>query len=273
MKNRRLSQEIEIDIPKDSWLTKKHKIFTIGSCFALNLRKWLQRSGYDAPPISSSRDLAWYNTFSLRDEFQLAAAGTHPQEHKFHQASEDMWIDPFRNKTTAKTLGSLEEERKATDAAVIRGITEADLIVITLGLIECWLWDGEIICHTPLRGSNMRAELFVANYNTNMDNCLQLMTHLRKANPTAKVIFSVSPVPLRKTFRNIDHEIANTESKSVLRAVAGEIVDVCNNTEYFPSYEIVNAVDRQDRYERDGRHIKQALIDNVMREFEKAFVA
>ena len=98
------------------------------------------------------------------------------------------------------------------------------------------------------------------------------MNTIKDFNPKAKIILTVSPVPLGSTFSDSDNLIANTESKSILRAVAGAIVrkyDFCN---YFHSYEMATSLDRSQVFIQDARHISKPFVRHIMFEFEKYFV-
>jgi GSCFA family len=92
-------------------------------------------------------------------------------------------------------------------------------------------------------------------------------------NPAAHLILTVSPVPLGSTFApGLDHAIANTESKSILRAVAGELVRKDDHVHYFHSYELVMHASRGEVFLDDGRHVRPEYVAGIMQDFEKAFV-
>jgi hypothetical protein len=89
--------------------------------------------------------------------------------------------------------------------------------------------------------------------------------------PEKTLVLTVSPVALAKTFTNQDIIVANCESKSQLRAVAGQIRREFPNVCYWPSFEIAT---KQDVYCRDGRHVSpqavQFIIDNFFRAHGRA---
>jgi hypothetical protein len=62
---------------------------------------------------------------------------------------------------------------------------------------------------------------------------------MRKINSGINILLTVSPVPLTATATN-DHVLtATSQSKSILRAVAGEAKGSSPRIDYFPSYEII----------------------------------
>jgi hypothetical protein len=75
------------------------------------------------------------------------------------------------------------------------------------------------------------------------------------------------------TFRDLDHLIANTESKSILRTVAGQIQeeypDIVN---YFHSFEISSNSNREAVYMEDARHVRRDFVEGIMSEFKKYFI-
>ena len=92
--------------------------------------------------------------------------------------------------------------------------------------------------------------------------CSLLKNHF----PDKPVILTVSPVPLTRTFTSNDIVVANTESKSILRAVAARLAKENANVTYWPSYEIALA---RDLFEDDGRHVRREGIDLIVDQFIK----
>ena len=75
------------------------------------------------------------------------------------------------------------------------------------------------------------------------------------------------------TFRNLDHLIANTDSKCILRTVAGQIQeDFPEMVNYFHSFEISNNTDRRLVYIDDARHVRREFVEIIMNDFKKYFI-
>ncbi|MBC7738901.1 MAG: GSCFA domain-containing protein, partial [Candidatus Saccharibacteria bacterium] len=64
---------------------------------------------------------------------------------------------------------------------------------------------------------------------------------MAEVNPALRVLLTVSPVPLTATATRDHVLVATTYSKSVLRAVAGDVAASHAQVDYFPSYEIITA--------------------------------
>jgi hypothetical protein len=83
-----------------------------------------------------------------------------------------------------------------------------------------------------------------------------------------RVLLTVSPVPLTATASGQHVLVATVQSKSVLRAVAGEICAAREGVDYFPSYEIVsNPWSGTGSYAANLRSVTDAAVDRVMRTF------
>lgn len=72
----------------------------------------------------------------------------------------------------------------------------------------------------------------------NLQDAFQMMSEI---NSEIKFILTVSPVPLTATNTNNHVVVATMQSKSILRAVAGQLATDNPLIDYFPSYEIINS--------------------------------
>ena len=82
------------------------------------------------------------------------------------------------------------------------------------------------------------------------------------------MLLTVSPVPLTATASDKHVLTATTYSKSVLRAVAGELYDRYADIDYFPSYEIVASPwSRGFFYESNMRSVNAGGVSVVMQTF------
>jgi hypothetical protein len=102
---------------------------------------------------------------------------------------------------------------------------------------------------------------------------LAFIDALREVNPRARIILTVSPVPLAATACAGQHVLAaTTYSKSVLRAACGEIQEQRPLVAYMPSYEIITGSYARGRYFADDlRSVTEAGVSHVMRVFLQHF--
>ena len=91
--------------------------------------------------------------------------------------------------------------------------------------------------------------------------------------PNAKVIFTLSPIPLMATFRPQSCITANSVSKSILRVSIDNMLTKFKNENelfYFPSYEITKDY-FVDPFKEDNRHLKDDYTSRIMEVFEKFY--
>ena len=97
--------------------------------------------------------------------------------------------------------------------------------------------------------------------------CLLIKKHL----PEAKIIFTLSPIPLMATFRPQSCITANSISKSILRVALDNVITKnYDNTYYFPAYEITKEY-FIDPFGEDNRHLKDQHIKEIMEIFLKYY--
>lgn len=278
------------------------KIFTMGSCFAMEIRRAMARKGYDVYPhyldvqfdptqqifdMIPKRDcIPHYDTFVIRQEFEAALGVWTDREAGFWEVrgaavnemsqTEVVYQDPTRKLIYGKSLPLLKDLVDKIDAVMLQGITESQLIVITLGLTEVWRHNktGRYLCRPPNTGygggggqATFRQSTFVENY-LNVKATLDL---LFSKYPDKNVVLTVSPVPLALTYSGTDIGTANMESKSILRAVAGQICrEYDDRVTYFPSYEMATIMP-WPVFQEDKRHVLPEFADRVVTSFHESF--
>ena len=90
----------------------------------------------------------------------------------------------------------------------------------------------------------------------------------KKVNPEIKFLLTVSPVPLAATAEAEHVVTSSTYSKSVLRAVAGELCRQYDCVDYFPSYELVTShLGKSAAYAADMREVLPEAVEEVMQCF------
>jgi len=254
-------------MPATRFITKRSRITAFGSCFAQHLTHYLHAAGYnvlgrhldlDAHIIHFGEGMV--NSFAIRQQFEWALEG------KAFPA--DLWFGP--DKEIALVDPPIQAETKE-----IIGTT--DIFVITLGLSEIWYdkQSGEAFWRAvPGHLFDPERHGFrVSSCEENFANLLRIRALIRAARPEAKVIFTLSPVPLMATFRPISCLTASSVSKAILRVAIDQLMrDNADDPAlfYFPSYEIVKDF-FTDPYEDDNRHPTPDVVAFVMRSFERYF--
>jgi hypothetical protein len=153
--------------------------------------------------------------------------------------------------------------------------------VFTIGLAEVWqdretggvFWRG-----IPDDIFDANRHIFrLTTVDENAQNLARMIEIIRKLNPTAPIVLTLSPVPLMATFRDISCLTADCVSKSVLRVALDQVMSTKPaNVYYWPSFEIVKWVGANlpsASYGRKGeaRAIHRPLVELIMDEFVEAF--
>lgn len=269
-------------------------IATAGSCFAQHIGGMLRRGGFrfidtePAPPSLpvSRHALYGYGTFSARygnvytarqlDQLLARATGDFIPAEEGWQVSGGV-VDPFRPTVQPEPFGSVAEMRAARREhldAVAALFQACDVFVFTLGLTEAWVSaaDGAVFPVAPgVAGGRYDPEQHrFARFNF-QDVISDLRTFLKRARrirPGMRLLLSVSPVPLMATASGAHVLTATVQSKSILRAVAGQLADNAPLVDYFPAFEIIGShVSSARFYGEDKRTVLPAGVEEVMAHF------
>lgn len=284
-------------VPKKPIFSRQDNIFTIGSCFAERIRSFLTADGFrvgpptDLIPMDADRysidrlprypHLDYYNSFTIRQEFERHIG-------EWRQDPDDYWIikdpvwegdvayqDPYRRALFGRTPDDLREAIKQTDAAIDAGIRDADVFFMTMGMAEVFrnVRSGHVACQKPgyaKGGGELETEFHMSTYEENYANVRRIVEIIGSVRPDARVVVTVSPVPLARTFSDNDIVAANSEGKSVLRAALGAIARDFEQVTYFPSYELVTANSPFSWREDDGRHVSDWIVAQIVSAFREA---
>ncbi|MDF8333045.1 GSCFA domain-containing protein [Novosphingobium cyanobacteriorum] len=254
------------------------KFFAIGSCFAANITRRLILDGYDMQtggeplelhhnrytPPAIWQELAWAGAIFHRDDT--------PTDNDILplliELTPGRWADLWCREGH-RTDMTREEAIAARQAlyAHFRHAFTADVVIVTLGLIEAW-WDSvsrsyvEFDTAWARRADRDRLSFVRLDFATCLDFVVRTMELL--CDGRRKVLLTTSPVVLARTFTADDIVVANTHSKAVLRAVAGEVADRFADVDYFPSYEIATITRKAEVREDDLVHVAPGFVARIM---------
>ena len=265
-------------IPKFK-LPSSARLFASGSCFARELERAFYQAGIPVLSWTPELDIEnqffhRYNTFSILGDFRGAFSGKFDERHAMETPIG--WVDytsygPFSSKEQL-----IASRLRIFD--VHNNIQQADVLVVTLGLIEVW-YDNATdtylnIAPSEVLAANLnRYELCVTDYEDNVRALKSLIGEVRNwAGEQLKVVVTVSPVPLNATFSGFDVVQANTLSKSTLRAVAQEVADDDDGVDYIPSFEFVMLSDPSSAWRSDRRHVRPEMVAHIIKTFSSAYL-
>lgn len=274
------------------------RIATAGSCFAQHIARNFRARGFtvmdvEPAPYPSSQALSQaygYGVYSARyaniytvrqllELFREATAGDRGEAPwpVLVWEKRGRFVDGMRPGVEPDGLDSPEEviaQRRDHLARVRQLFAEVQVFVFTMGLTEAWIdaASGRTLptCPGAIAGTfdpevhkfrNFSFKSILSDYRA-------FRRELAAFNPGVRHLITVSPVPLTATASDQHVLVATMYSKSVLRAVAGQLYADHRDLDYFPSYEIIAAhPSRGFFFEGNLRSVSPAGVETVMRSF------
>ncbi|MEP3055630.1 GSCFA domain-containing protein [Ascidiaceihabitans sp.] len=270
------------------------KIATAGSCFAQHIGHNLKIRGLNYMDMEAPSKLLsdaaaaklgygiyscrYGNIYTSRQLLQLvreAFGEAKPLDTIWEK--DGRFYDALRPSIEDGGFGSVAEVRVLRERhlrRVRRMFETMDVFVFTMGLTETWAstQDGTVYPTAPgvVAGNYDPAlyEFVNLRFSEVMADMEAARARIHQSNPSARFLLTVSPVGLAATATDNHVLTATTHSKSVLRAVAGELSAAHDDVTYFPSYEIiVGQPSRHSLYEPDLREVSAFGVREVMRQF------
>ena len=250
-------------------------IFTIGSCFARNIEQILLEKGFSVPtahfkapyeeaPGQPNRVLNQYNPGTMLQ----CIAGTNGDQNGLYDVGDDRVQDCLlATGSRPVTRKRATERRKEINSLYQNELVDADVVFITLGLIECW-YDNEtclFLNEAPpvkmLKQNNGRFSFIRLSVSECQNMLREILGIVTKGNRHG--IVTVSPVPLQVTFSGGDPVMRNAYSKAVLRAACDEVIEEFSGIDYFPSYEIAVSGGLTALGD-DNVHVRPIIIKHIL---------
>ncbi len=281
-------------------ITPEDKVATAGSCFAQHIARTLKASGFhyyvpESPPIGMADEEAkarnysvfsarFGNIYTVRQLLQLIerVEGVYcPEEATWPARGGEGIVDPYRPQIEPNGYPdeqALHASRDVHYKAVRTMLREMDVFVFTLGLTEGWRSrkEGAVFPLAPGVAGGVMDEDEYEFVNFDVDSIRQdshdVIAHLKRINPSCRIILTVSPVPLIATFEHRHALVSTTYSKAVLRVVADEMWRKYDHVDYFPSYEIITGSYNRGAYFADDlREVREEGVAHVMRTFMRHY--
>lgn len=279
-------------------IRRDQTIVSLGSCFAQRLARRIQAEGMpylvtEPAPAELDAEQArrkgygvysarYGNVYTARQALQLferAFGHFQPQETVWERG--DRFVDPYRAAVDPDGFASVEalhQDREHHLACVREVFLQADWIILTLGLTEAWhaRSDGAVFPLAPgVAGGRYDPALHgFMNFSARetADDLAALVRRIAVVNPGARMLLTVSPVPIAATFENRHVLVSSTLTKAALRVAADEVERQFDNVVYFPAFEIATSPAAGSHYfEDDLRHLSELGVEHVMRAFQSCF--
>lgn len=285
----RLAPEYWPRLSPDFQINFDDQVFTIGSCFVREIENHLRNTGirvltnaamelndaFDA----DSKGGTWLNKFTPPSMYQEVEWGFRVQQDggvvtpentaKFFYVNADgLVLDQGLNSTQVTNFEFALQRRQKFYDLVYSKAMECDVVIFTLGYIESWL-DTETGVY-PSRAPGHPKDYDGSRYKfkqLTFSECYEFMRktiELFNSKKPKKFLITVSPIPLQRTFSSDDVLVANSYSKSVLRAVCGQIATEFDNVDYFPSFENATLSARDSVWADDQMHVASDFVKKIV---------
>jgi len=255
-------------LPENPIINETTKVTAFGSCFAQNISEHLANIGFSTSKQGekniyvSSMGEGLVNVHSIAQQFRWALEGWKPPSNLWYgyNAEKPDLSEDIRTRTRDVFLGT-------------------DVFILTFGLSEVWydeITGGVFWRAVPMKHYDASRHKFrVCTFLETKECILEIISLIRRHVPHAKLVMTVSPIPLIATFRPVSCITANSVSKSLIRAALDEALremgrENGRDVYYFPAFELINEC-FPNRFIEDGRHPHPMIVPSVMGLFEAAF--
>jgi len=262
--------KLQTQIPlkkKDEHLISYHShLVLFGSCFSQHIGNKLLEHKFQT--ISNPFGILFHPK-AIENLISKASSGfTYTEEDVFQLNEQFQCFDAHSKLNTIKAEGLVSTLNKSLINTKLV-LTNASHIVITLG--TAWVYKhketNQIVanCHKVPQKAFQKELLSIATINDALENCIN---KIKAINPNAHFIFTLSPVRHIK-----DGFTENSLSKAHLLSSINQIVSKCDNTSYFPSYEIMMDELRDYRfYNEDMLHPNTSAINYIWSRFSDVWM-
>jgi hypothetical protein len=275
------------------------RLATAGSCFASNLLRFLPGLGLkpfyaeQAPSYFTEDEIKAHgyrefaarygNVYTVAQFRQLVeqALGAREPIEAFEEVDGRVFdlLRPHVRPGGFDSVAEARADRLYHLSCVKRLLLECEVFVFTLGLTEAWVDEptGTVfpVCPGTVAGRFDAERHKPVNYDypSIAADLHWIVDAVRAVNPGLNWIFTVSPVHLVATHSKHSVIVASTYSKSVLRAVCGEVENRHGNVSYFPSFEIIASPQSYGQYLAGNlRDASDRGVSHVMSVFDRTYV-
>jgi hypothetical protein len=283
----RIAENLVVPASRQTFSARpQDKFFAIGSCFARNVEERLELAGATVTSRlinvrdlgnKSAREGGMFNKYtpaSILQELRWAAGRADYPEAALLPVGDGTYYDPYLSGKAG--AGSVDDlmARRAEVKAYFTQAFDADVVILTLGLIEAWvdLETGLILNEAPAPKVLARNKERFGFERLTLEQCEEALAEIHDilkshGKPGQKIILTVSPVPLGRTFTADDIIVANTTSKSTLRVAAMRMAERTDGLDYFPSYEAVLHSHPALSWQSDRLHVSDVVVGRIIQTF------
>ena len=168
--------------------------------------------------------------------------------------------------------------RRRVGCTMVRSITKAKAVILTLGLTEAWYHEPSGLYCSGVAGDVLgryRKDFTFRRigFHENYESLQRIYDFIARKHETGDytLFVTVSPVPLQATFTDQDVVVANNGLKATLRAVADEFCQANAKAVYFPSYEMGVFSEQSLVWRPDRLHILKDCVRHITHVFVRRY--
>ena len=261
-------------------LSEHDKIVSVGSCFANEITEYIKRVSITGRGselvqlhIVNSSIGNVYTTTQFKQLLEWALFSNKAPE-KFWK-SPTGWVNPYFQDQEYPTLEALIFDQTEKLNTLREDLSDATVLIFTLGLTEEWIFDGNScliapqVRHQILDSDASNCYFRKLSLEQMIDDLAAIEQLLNQLTSITNIIYTVSPVPLIATATGRHILPENEISKASLRVLASHFADDTeSHANYFPSYEIIkNHRYASSFFKKNMRNVTDDAVDIVMRSF------
>lgn len=251
-----------LEMFKDWKCPEGKNIVLIGSCFSDNLKPFLEEKDFQ---VSSNVFGTLFHPIPIFNWLKYACANNISEDEMQLVFHEEMWKSLGGGKVLR--LNSKEELKEFIYSRLNdlhEDLKSAHTLVVTLGTAHAWIHDEYGLVGNCQRLPQQRFKQELISLNEMIRIGRETIHFLQQFNADLKIVLTVSPV---KHWRI--GVVENSRSKARCIELAHELCRTSDSV-YFPSYEFVLDVLRNDEYfESDRCHPNEKAIALVAENFLK----
>lgn len=274
--------------PKFS-LNADDSFFCIGSCFARNIEEHLIYCGRQVLskrvicPVEewSGRANGFVNKFTTHSILNEIEWVNEPPviDNRLFEQSNSGWLDlQLSPGVRPVTLERAIARRHYLSSEYFARLRNSSVVIVTLGLNEAW-HDGETgryLNAAPtlysVKREPARYRLEITDVESNVAALEAIHDGITRLHPSARIIVTVSPVPMADTFSGRDVAVANTLSKATLRVAAEAFANNHSTVDYFPTLDMVLLSPRALAFGADCLHVSDKIVGIIMKKFLELYL-
>lgn len=241
------------------------KLLFLGSCFAENMSSYFERFRFQ---VKTNPFGILFHPLAIKRLIDIALDENYnPNEFSFEH--QELWSNfdahsSLSNSSKQELIDNLYTSKLKAE----RALKTTDVIFISLG--TAWVYKhkakNKVVanCHKLPQNHFDKQRLNISTVKTTLGSIIEKITSI---NPSAKIIFTLSPVRHLK-----DGFVENQMSKSTLHLAIQDSIGDFQHASYFPSYEILLDDLRDYRfYASDFLHPNALALDYIWEKLKSTY--